>query len=58
MTNVNISPKGKALLKKRASSKVAIAIVRLADSLSTNGIISVEVDGKTIKVKERSVSTS
>ena len=58
MTNVKISPKGKALLKKRASSKVAIAIVRLGDFLSTNGIISVEVDGKTIKVKERSVSTS
>jgi hypothetical protein len=58
MTNVKISDKGKALLKKRASSKVAIAIVRQGDSLSTNGSISVDVDGKTIKVKERSVSTS
>jgi hypothetical protein len=58
MTNVRISDKGKALLKKRASSKVAIAIVRQGDSLSKNGIISIDVDGKTIKVRERSVSSS
>ena len=50
MTNVKISPKGRALLKKRASAKVAMAIVRQGSRLSSNGSIDVEVDGKTITV--------
>lgn len=50
MTNVKISEKGRALLKKRASSKVARAIVREGSRLSNGGSISVNVDGKTITV--------
>jgi hypothetical protein len=51
MTNVKISEKGRALLKKRASAKVAKAIVCEGSRLSSTGSISVEVDGKTITVK-------
>jgi uncharacterized Zn-binding protein involved in type VI secretion len=51
MTNVKISEKGRALLKKRASSKVAKAIVREGSRLLNNGSISVEIDGKTITIK-------
>jgi hypothetical protein len=50
MTNVKISVKGRALLKKRASAKVARAIVRQGGRLSSKGSIDVEVDGKTITV--------
>ena len=50
MTNVKISDKGRAFLKKRASAKVAKAIVRDGSRLSSTGSISVDIDGKTIKV--------
>lgn len=50
MTNINISAKGRALLKKKASAKVAKAIVREGSRLSKNGSISVAIDGKIITV--------
>lgn len=50
MTNVKISDKGRAFLKKRASSKMAKAIVREGNRLFNNGSISVNIDGKTITV--------
>jgi len=53
MTNVKISKKGRALLKKRASAKVARAIVREGDRLSSGDSIGIDVDGKTITVKVR-----
>jgi hypothetical protein len=52
MTNVKISKKGRALLKKRASAKVARAIVREGGRLSSNGSINVDIDGRTITVKD------
>lgn len=50
MTNVKISAKGRALLKKRASAKIARAIVHDGSRLSNKGSISVKVDGQTITV--------
>lgn len=45
MTNVNISAKGRAFLKKRASAKIAQAIVREGDRLSTTGALTVYTKG-------------
>lgn len=50
MINVKISEKGRAFLKKRASAKVAKAIVRNGNRLSNNGSLDVDVDGKIVTV--------
>lgn len=57
MTNVRISPKGKALLKNRyASSKVVNAIIGAGDKLLSQEGLTVTINGKTVKLKAAAVS--
>jgi hypothetical protein len=56
MTNAKISSKGRALLKKRASAKVAKAIVGQGARLSSQGKIEVKVGNKIIVVKSSSAA--
>ena len=52
MTNVRISPKGKALLKNRyASSKVVNAIIGGSDKLLSPEGLTVTINGKTVKLQ-------
>ena len=52
MTNVKISQKGRALLKKKVVAKmVAMALVYEDGRLSNTGTVSVSVGGKTITVR-------
>ena len=57
MTNVRISPKGKALLKNRyASSRVVNAIVGAGDKLLSPEGLTVTINGKAVKLKAATVS--
>ena len=59
MTNIKISEKGKALLRKKASSaRVAREIVRQGAQLSSGGSIAIDVDGKTLTLKGSTIATS
>lgn len=59
MTNIKISPKGKALLKRAYSSSSSIvrAIVEGGDKLTSDEGLTVVVDGKSLKLKIAPAST-
>lgn len=57
MTNIKISKKGKALLRRSySSSEVVRAIVKSGDKLSSQNGLTVTVDGKTLKIKSATVT--
>lgn len=57
MSNVRISQKGKALLRKAYSSAaIARAIVQAGDKLSTQEGLTVIIDNKPVKVRAAVVS--
>lgn len=51
MANIKISEKGKALLRSGYSSKVVRAIINRADELNSHDGITININGKAVKVK-------